>query len=91
MQMRSVGFCDCDTDYRSKISNEANFAVFCQHFAQIFFDKPENFKIPWNSRPGIKTVPISGNSRRGIPDGLEVERYFIVVDFRYIPIINLRV
>ena len=48
MQMRSVGFCDCDTDYRSKISNEANFAVFCQHFAQDFL-KDRKFRVRVNA------------------------------------------
>jgi len=59
-----VGFCDTEPTE----ANEANFAVFCQNFVQNFLT---NQKLPGNSRPGIKTVPIPGNFRSEIPDGLD--------------------
>ena len=43
------------------------------YFIQIFTrksDEPGTCKIHGNSRPGIETVQIPGNSRSGIPDGL---------------------
>jgi len=57
MQMRRafVGF--CDTDYTTE-ANEANFAVFCQNFAQIFLTNQKLLKFPG--------IPDFLNS--GIPD-----------------------